>query len=310
MEKFVRQLQRDIVTQIDAMESRSGSSARTLVDPWHREEGGDGVSCVLQDGKVFEKAAVLVSCVHGPAPERLMAQMRARAHGDLVAGKEYHMFAAGCSVVMHPTNPNAPTVHFNYRYFELSEEIEGEMKPVTWWFGGGCDLTPSYLFEEDAVHFHTQIKNVCDKHDPTYYRRFKKWCDDYFTITHRQEKRGVGGIFFDDLDDRPPEEIFAFVRDCGKAFLGQYMPIVERRKDMPFTKEMREWQQIRRGRYVEFNLVHDRGTKFGLATPGVRIESVLCSLPLTARWEYMCIPSEGSEEEKLMKVLKTPKDWI
>ncbi len=176
-------------------------------------------------------------------------------------------------------------------------------------FGGGCDLTPSYLFPEDCVHFHKTIKEVCDKHDESYYPRFKKWCDQYFVNTHRGETRGIGGIFFDDLDSKPADKIYEFVKDCGDALSKQYLPIVQKRKDSIFTPQQKEWQQIRRGRYVEFNLIHDRGTKFGLNTPGVRIESVLMSLPLTARWQYN-YPTPGPQESELLKVLKNPRDWV
>jgi coproporphyrinogen III oxidase len=173
-------------------------------------------------------------------------------------------------------------------------------------------LTPSYLFEEDAVHFHSLLKGVCDKHDRGYYPKFKKWCDKYFYLSHRQEARGIGGIFFDDLESSPtdPQKVFEFVKDCGECLVEQYIPIIRKRSIMPFTPEQKQWQQIRRGRYVEFNLVLDRGTKFGLVTPGVRIESVLMSLPLTARWEYMKLPGKGSWEEKTVNVLKTPKEWV
>ncbi|KAJ3414268.1 Coproporphyrinogen-III oxidase [Chytridiales sp. JEL 0842] len=309
MENFVHELQSNIVAGMESLEAQASPEDTTtfLRDHWQRAEGGFGTSCVLQNGKVFEKAGVLVSVVHGPANPRLIAEMRARAKPGIDVEKKYNMFAAGMSLVIHPHNPNAPTSHANYRYFELTED--GQDKPAAWWFGGGSDLTPSYLFEEDAIHFHKTIKDACDAHDPAYYPKFKSWCDDYFRITHRNESRGVGGIFFDDLEDRDPEEIFAFVQSCGNAFVEQYKPIVAKRMDMPFTEEMKRWQQLRRGRYVEFNLVYDRGTKFGLATPGARIESIMCSLPLTARWEYMHTPPEGSEEAKLIEVLKNPKDW-
>ncbi|KNC96670.1 coproporphyrinogen oxidase [Spizellomyces punctatus DAOM BR117] len=305
MEQLVRHLQHKITSAVEELEGPNGG--RFFHDAWIREEGGEGVSCVLQDGKVFEKAGVNISIVASKAPEGMLQHMRARKREGIDKGP-YNMFVAGISLVMHPHNPMAPTVHANYRYFELVEENGDE--PVAWWFGGGCDLTPSYLFEEDAIHFHKIIKQACDNHDTAYYPRFKKWCDEYFDVKHRGERRGIGGIFFDDLEDRPAEEIFAFVKDCGESFVDQYVPIVQKRKDMPFTKENKLWQQLRRGRYVEFNLVHDRGTKFGLATPGVRIESVLMSLPLTARWEYGHVPTPGSPEAELLEVLRTPRDWI
>ncbi|KAJ3327435.1 Coproporphyrinogen-III oxidase [Blyttiomyces sp. JEL0837] len=329
MAKLVKSLQSEIVAALEQLEqdptaihySIETSATDAVVPPpttfrrdvWKRAEGGEGISCVLQNGKVFEKAGVLVSVVHGTAPERLIAQMKSRdLRKELEVGKKYGMFAAGISLVVHPVNPNAPTVHLNYRYFELVDEESDAKEPVAWWFGGGSDLTPSYLYEEDATHFHQVIKTACDKHDPSYYPRFKKWCDKYFDITHRNEARGIGGIFFDDLDgnERPANELIKFVEDCGRSFVGQYVPIMEKRLGMPFDEEMKRWQQLRRGRYVEFNLVHDRGTKFGLATPGARIESIMCSLPLTARWEYSHEPEAGSPEAKLMEVLKNPRDWV
>jgi len=199
----------------------------------------------------------------------------------------------------------APTAHANYRYFERGD---GSV-PGSWWFGGGADLTPSYLFEEDARHFHQTHKDACDSFDPSFYPRFKKWCDEYFFIKHRGETRGVGGIFFDDLHDRDSDTLLSFATACANAFVPSYIPLVERRKDMAFTDAQKEWQQLRRGRYVEFNLVYDRGTVFGLRTAG-RIESILMSLPLTARWEYCNEPIEGSPEEKMLGVLRTPCSWV
>jgi len=213
------------------------------------------------------------------------------------------------SLVLHPVNPMAPTVHLNYRYFETANK-DGSTN--AWWFGGGTDLTPSYLFDEDVIHFHRGIKEACDAHDKDYYSRFKKWCDEYFYVKHRQETRGVGGIFFDDLDDteKDQESLFAFVQSCLGAFLPSYLPIIQKRKEMPYTEKEKQWQQLRRGRYVEFNLVHDRGTAFGLNTPGARIESILMSLPLTARWQYQHEPEKGSREERLVNVLKKPVEWL
>lgn len=203
----------------------------------------------------------------------------------------------------------APTVHLNVRYFETANP-DGTSN--AWWFGGGTDLTPSYLFDEDAVHFHRTLKDTCDKHDKDYYPRFKKWCDQYFDNKHRNETRGVGGIFFDDLDDQEKdlENTFAFAQDSLKAFLPSYLPIINKRKDMPFTEKEKEWQQIRRGRYVEFNLVHDRGTSFGLNTPNARVEAILMSLPATASWRYMYEPEEGSREQRLVDVLRKPREWV
>ncbi|KAI8620955.1 Coproporphyrinogen III oxidase [Chytriomyces sp. MP71] len=313
MAAFVRKMQAKIVDSLDAIEVQAakelGITPKLLVrDEWIRAEGGAGLSCVLQNGNVFEKAGVLVSVVHGPASPELIKQMRARKKEGIMEEGNYRMFAAGCSMVLHPHNPNAPTAHLNYRYFELSRE--GEDKPAAAWFGGGCDLTPSYLYEEDAVQFHQVIKDVCDKHDASYYPKFKKWCDDYFYVPHRKEMRGVGGIFFDDMEHGDHNKIFKWVEECGLSFTDQYMPIIRRRWNAPFSEEMKRWQQLCRGRYVEFNLVYDRGTKFGLVTPGARIESIMCSLPLTARWEYMHEPAEGSREAELVKVLKAPREWV
>jgi coproporphyrinogen III oxidase len=246
---------------------------------------------------------------------------------DPASNESLPFFAAGLSLVIHPRNPNAPTVHANYRYFEITENATENAKLLAWWFGGGSDLTPSYLIEEDAIHFHQALKTACDAHGKTLYPAFKKWCDEYFYIPHRKECRGLGGIFIDDLSAFPharlpeangigarpksPDEIFDFVRACGNAFVPSYLPILQRRIDLPFTEEQRRWQLLRRGRYVEFNLVYDRGTKFGLQTPGARIESILMSLPETARWEYCSeMGVEGTEEAKLMQYLRTPKDWV
>jgi len=282
----------------EALSQLDGGAFRQ--DIWGRPEGGGGRSRVLQDGRVFEKAGVGVSVVMGDLSPEAAARMGGGQDID-----DLSFFATGVSLVLHPHNPMAPTVHANYRYFERGDGSE----PGSWWFGGGADLTPSYLFEEDAIHFHETLRSACDAHDPTFYPRFKRWCDEYFYIPHRQESRGLGGIFFDSLNDRSQEECFAFVSECAHAFLPAYMPIVERRYELPFEPHHKDWQQVRRGRYVEFNLVYDRGTQFGLKTNG-RIESILMSLPLTARWEYDHHPEEGSEEARLVALLKTPKDWL
>jgi coproporphyrinogen III oxidase len=332
MEALILEHQNRIVF---ALENVDGKKFRK--DVWNRPNGGGGISCVLQDGNVFEKAGVNTSIVYGTLPRPAIEKMRAD-HKSFVDSDvdTLTFFAAGISLVLHPHNPMAPTVHLNYRYFETSDPRD----PVNatgnaehnWWFGGGTDLTPSYLFEEDAMHFHKTIKAACDKHDKEYYPRFKKWCDNYFRIPHRNESRGVGGIFFDDLDastrpvaKNPQEELFQFVTSGLDSFLPSYLPILKRRKDMPYLPEHKAWQQIRRGRYVEFNLVNDRGTSFGLRTPGARVESILMSLPLTARWEYMhpwCGTgvgdsgtgldqnSAGIKEKELLEVLRTPKEWV
>uniref|UniRef100_H3DDL7 Oxygen-dependent coproporphyrinogen-III oxidase, mitochondrial n=1 Tax=Tetraodon nigroviridis TaxID=99883 RepID=H3DDL7_TETNG len=277
------------------------------VDKWQRKEaGGGGISCVMQDGKVFEKAGVNVSVVSGYLTEEAAKQMRSR--GKSLRGRDGKLpfCAMGVSSVIHPKNPHVPTVHFNYRYFEIEEE-DGSKQ---WWFGGGTDLTPVYINPEDASLFHGTLKEACDRHHPRYYPDFKKWCDRYFYIRHRGETRGIGGIFFDDLDSPSQEEVFSFVKSCARTVVPCYLPIVRKHLNDPFTQEEKDWQQVRRGRYVEFNLVYDRGVKFGLATPGSRIESILMSLPLTARWEYMHEPAEGTPEAEMLAVLRNPEEWV
>jgi coproporphyrinogen III oxidase len=297
MAAMVRAAQERIVTALGAVEPKP-----FVRDAWERAEGGGGLTCVVQDGEVFEKAGVATSVVFGTLP--LAAAQSMRGMRDLAEGASLDFYATGVSLVLHPHNPMAPTVHANYRYFERGPEGA----PEAWWFGGGADLTPSYLFEEDAAHFHRVHREVCDAHDPAFYPRFKAWCDEYFRIAHRGESRGVGGIFFDDLHDRDPERLFAFSSDCAAAFVPAYVPILERRWRLPFEPRHKTWQALRRGRYVEFNLVYDRGTVFGLRTGG-RIESILMSLPLEARWEYGHEPEVGSEEARLLEVLRTPRDW-
>ena len=310
MEQFIAQQQDEIVRSLEQVD---GSGKTFLRDTWKRPSGGYGTSCVLQDGAVFEKAGVNISIVYGSLPRPAIEKMRAD-HKALVdqSVESLEFFAAGLSMVLHPKNPMAPTVHLNYRYFETQDPTDPSGKANSWWFGGGTDLTPSYLFDEDAIHFHRTIKEACDSHDKSFYPRFKAWCDKYFYIPHRKESRGVGGIFFDDLDasEKDAENLFAFVQSCLKAFLPSYLPIIEKRKDMPFTEEEKRWQQLRRGRYVEFNLVNDRGTAFGLNTPGARVESILMSLPLTGRWEYGHGPDKGSREERILEILKNPKGWV
>ncbi|KAK9720714.1 Coproporphyrinogen-III oxidase [Basidiobolus ranarum] len=301
MDHYVKKLQYEIVSTLAAIDGKD-----FVISQYQRPGGGEGAVCVLQGGNVFEKAGVNVSVMSNKLPKAAVKQMREKPmelHGD----GPYPFFVASISLVLHPHNPMVPTVHLNYRYFEIQDE---DGKPQAWWFGGGSDLTPSYLFEEDAVHFHSTLKQACQNHDPEFYPEFKKWCDRYFYLPHRSEARGIGGIFFDDLDTHHPEQIFQFIQECGDAFLPSYVPIVLKRKDHSFTEQEKEWQQIRRGRYVEFNLVHDRGTKFGLRGPGPKIENILMSLPLTARWEYCHSPEVGSEEEKLLEVINQPRDWV
>ncbi|MEM7234471.1 MAG: oxygen-dependent coproporphyrinogen oxidase [Planctomycetota bacterium] len=258
-------------------------------DSWEREGGGGGRSRVLEDGEIFEKAGVNFSEVHGSLSEDFSGQL---------PGEGSDFFAAGISLVMHPRSPMVPTVHANFRYIEKGDKA---------WFGGGADLTPYYLVEDDAVHFHRTWKTVCDRHDPEFHPRFKAWCDEYFHLTHRQEARGVGGIFFDYLD--VDEKHSAFWADAGGAFLDAYVPIVERRKNDSYGEEERLHQLRRRGRYVEFNLIYDRGTVFGLKTGG-RTESILMSLPPLVRWDYDAAPEPGTREAELIDVLKNPRDWL
>ncbi|KAL0008695.1 hypothetical protein SO802_010197 [Lithocarpus litseifolius] len=301
-EKMIREAQDTVCKAIEGADG----GAKFKEDVWSRPGGGGGISRVLQDGAVWEKAGVNVSVVYGVMPPE--AYRAASATAELKPGP-VPFFAAGISSVLHPKNPFAPTLHFNYRYFETDAPKDAPGSPRQWWFGGGTDLTPAYIFEEDVMHFHSVQKSACDKFDPTFYPRFKKWCDDYFYIKHRGERRGLGGIFFDDLNDYDQEMLLSFATECANSVVPAYIPIIEKRKDTPFTDQHKAWQQLRRGRYVEFNLVYDRGTTFGLKTGG-RIESILVSLPLTARWEYDHKPENGTEEWKLLDACINPKEWI
>ncbi|KAF7268845.1 hypothetical protein GWI33_018189 [Rhynchophorus ferrugineus] len=297
MELMIMKVQHEVCRALE-----NEDTTKFKIDRWERKEGGGGISCVLQNGKVFEKAGVNISVVEGTLPPSAVAQMRSR--GKRLEEGTLPFFAAGISAVIHPVNPMVPTIHFNYRYFEVQSGNE-----IQWWFGGGTDLTPYYLNTADCIHFHNTLKQACDKHDLSYYPKFKKWCDDYFHVVHRGERRGIGGIFFDDLDKPDQEKCFKFVTDCANAVLPSYIPLVQRHKIANYTKVEREWQLLRRGRYVEFNLIYDRGTKFGLHTPGARYESILMSLPLYAKWEYMHEPSEESPEGTLLEVLRNPREW-
>ena len=247
MEKLCLSLQHQLCRELEKLEADRGSSPKKFkVDRWTRKEGGGGISCVLQDGKTFEKAGVNISVVHGKLPPPAVKQMRSRGR-NLPEGKELPFYAVGVSCVIHPVNPMVPTVHFNYRYFEVDVGDIGEEKKV-WWFGGGTDLTPYYLSKDDAVHFHTSLKAACDKTNPSLYPKYKKWCDDYFNVSHRGERRGIGGIFFDDFDTMPQEDCFKFVSDCADSVIPSYIPLVEKHYKEPYSKEQVEWQQLRRGR--------------------------------------------------------------
>lgn len=277
-ERMVAHIQSLQSTICNALEELEPSEAKFHSSFYQRDNNkGFGDSRVLQDGQTFEKAGCNISVINSTLSPGAVRQMRAERFTWWDGESELPYFVAGCSLVVHPKNPHAPTIHFNYRYFEIQDPLDPSGPPKAWWFGGGTDLTPSYLYPEDAKHFHGVYKTTCDNHDESYYPRFKAWCDTYFYIPHRGESRGIGGIFFDDLADKDPEALFKFVRDCGTSYLPAYYPIVEQRKDQAFTEEERRWQQLRRGRYVEFNLVHDRGTKFGLAMKEPRTESILMS---------------------------------
>jgi len=294
--QYIQQLQDTITSKLEAVDG----TAKFREDVWERAEGGGGRTRVIENGTVFEKGGVNISAVHGSLPKAMQAYFNV---GDV------DFFACGLSLVIHPKSPFVPTVHANWRYFEMYDK-QGNV--VDNWFGGGQDLTPYYLFDEDAKHFHQTCKTACDKHNPEFYTKFKKQCDEYFWNAHRDESRGVGGLFFDHCkptDDFSMDNWFNFVTEVGNSFLEAYVPIVERRKDIIYNDENRTWQEIRRGRYVEFNLVHDKGTLFGLKTNG-RMESILMSLPPHVQWVYDHHPAVGSEEERLIKILANPVDWV
>lgn len=293
---YIQNLQNTITSKIEEVDGK----ATFKEDLWKRPEGGGGRTRVLENGKVFEKGGVNISAVHGKLPESMQNYFEV---------ENVDFFACGLSLVLHPKSPMVPTVHANWRYFEMYDS-NGAI--IDQWFGGGQDLTPYYLFEDDAKHFHQVCKTSCDKHNPEFYSLYKKRCDEYFYNSHRKEARGIGGLFFDYCKASPTislEQWYAFVTDVGDNFLNAYIPIVEQRKALPYSDAERQWQEIRRGRYVEFNLVHDKGTLFGLKTNG-RIESILMSLPPHVQWAYDHHPAPNSKEEALIRVLKTPKNWV
>jgi coproporphyrinogen III oxidase len=270
-------------------------------DRWERPEGGGGRTRVISDGAVFEKGGVNTSVVYGDVSDTMRSQLK-------IEGDKW--FACGLSLVIHPRNPFVPTTHANWRYFEVYGK-EGDL--LDCWFGGGADLTPYYLFEEDARHFHSTLKQGMDPFGTELYPKYKNWCDTYFTNTHRNnEMRGIGGVFYDHLKPSETfnqERLFAFQQANGNGFLNTYLPIVGKRKNMPFTGKHKYWQEIRRGRYVEFNLIHDRGTIFGLKTNG-RTESILMSLPPTVRFDYYDQPEAGSAEAQLLDACLHPREWV
>ena len=291
--EFLLGLQADIVAGLEAEDGRAFRR-----DDWVRPEGGGGKSCLIEEGNVFERAGVLFSHVRGPS-----LPPSASAGRPELSGRGFE--AMGVSLVLHPRNPYIPTVHLNVRLFAALKDGE----PAVWWFGGGMDLTPYYGFEEDACHFHQTCKDALSPFGATLYPDFKRWCDRYFFLKHRNEPRGIGGIFYDDLSKPDFAQCFALTRSVGGHFLDAYLPIVRRRREQPYGERERDFQAYRRGRYVEFNLVFDRGTLFGLQSGG-RTESILLSLPPVVRWRYDWHPEPGSPEEVLTRDFLTGKDWI
>ncbi len=298
VQSFFKSLQDDICLAIESTDGK----AEFLEDAWNRDGGGGGRTRVLQDGAIIDKGGVNWSGVHGELPPTIQKALQLESK---------FFFATGVSIVMHPVNPNVPIIHMNVRYFETrksksSAEIEDA------WFGGGIDLTPHYIVDKDAKWFHNQLKMACDQHDSSYYSAHKKWADDYFYIKHRKETRGVGGIFFDRLKANSTtslNDLFEYVKSVGKAFAPTYTQLMTKNNSLPFGEKELEWQKIRRGRYVEFNLVYDKGTKFGLDTDG-RIESILMSLPRMAGWPYDYQPEKGSPEAYTTSKLVKGIDWV
>jgi len=286
--EFFIKLQTDIIQALQTIDGK-----QFITDTWHRPEGGGGTSRLVEDGNIFERGGCNYSHVFG---RRLPPS--ASEHRPELAGQSWE--AAGVSLVMHPKNPYVPTVHLNVRMF-ITESGQG-------WFGGGMDLTPYYYFEQDAVHWHKTCKDALDPINTDLYPKYKQWCDNYFNLKHRNESRGIGGIFFDDLSQPSMDTAFDIVKATGQAFLKGYVPLVILRRDMPYTEHERDWQLYRRGRYVEFNLVYDRGTLFGLQSMG-RTESILMSMPPMVTWKYDYHPPHGSREDDLLKNL-IPKTYV
>lgn len=288
---WFKKLQDSICIELESLDGKSLFKE----DLWTREEGGGGRTRIMQDGKLIEKGGVNFSAVHGPMPDKI---------SEAIGIPSADFYASGVSIVLHPNSPMVPIIHMNVRYFEMSNG--------TYWFGGGIDLTPHYVDRSLAAAFHRHLKESCDKHSSGYYPEFKKWADDYFFIKHRDETRGIGGIFFDRLkedDAFSKEDRWEFVKSIGSTFIPAYTEQAEKTRDLPFSDENKQWQKLRRGRYVEFNLVWDKGTKFGLDTGG-RTESILMSLPAEANWSYAYTPIAGSKEEETMTLLKKGIDWL
>ncbi|WXT99838.1 MAG: Oxygen-dependent coproporphyrinogen-III oxidase [Catillopecten margaritatus gill symbiont] len=295
VKRYLLSLQADICTQLEAVDG----SALFIKDKWEKPNGkGDGLTRVLTNGTVFEQAGVNYSIVYGDNMPASATALRPE-----LAGRRFT--ALGVSLVIHPLNPFAPTSHANVRFFIAEKDGED---PI-WWFGGGFDLTPYYGFDEDCIAWHQSAKDACDPFGKDTFAKYKKWCDDYFYMKHRDEQRGIGGLFFDDLNEGSFEDCFAFMQSVGNSYITAYRPIVEKRKDTPYTDHQRQFQLYRRGRYVEFNLVYDRGTLFGLQTGG-RTESILMSLPPLVRWEYQYEPEADSPEQKLYDYYLKPKEWV
>jgi coproporphyrinogen III oxidase len=332
--EWFKSLQDNICNALETEDAKG----KFIEENWTREEGGGGRTRIIQHGNVIEKGGVNFSAVHGALPEQILAgTLRTENnHSELKTNNSQqptpnselktnnselntknsalktnnssNFYATGVSIVIHPSNPMVPIIHMNVRYFEMDNG--------TWWFGGGIDLTPHYINEQDAVFFHTKLKNACLKHSPDYYTKFKKWADDYFFIPHRKETRGIGGIFFDKLNEQKnnpnsptKEQLFEFVKEIGNSFAPIYTSLMNKNKNLPFTEQNKQWQLIRRGRYVEFNLVYDKGTKFGLETNG-RIESILMSLPEIASWQYNHTPQPNGLEAKTLALLKKDTNWV
>jgi len=291
--EFLKSLQDNICAALE----RADGSGKFVEDNWKRAEGGGGRTRVLTNGDVIEQGGVNFSLVSG---DKLPPS--ATAHRPELAGRTWR--ACGVSLVIHPKNPFIPTSHANVRFFVAEKEGEA---PV-WWFGGGFDLTPFYPFKEDVIHWHQTAKEICQPFGEGVYQEHKKWCDEYFYLKHRNETRGVGGLFFDDLNQWDFETCFKYIQAVGEGYIDAYVPIINKRKDISYTEQQRQFQLYRRGRYVEFNLVFDRGTLFGLQSGG-RTESILMSMPPLARWEYNFHPEEGSLESQLEEYLK-PQDWL
>ncbi len=291
--EYFNNLQLNIVETLQIVDGKN-----FINDSWQRKEGGGGTSCLLENGRVFERAGVGFSHVIGDKLPRSASV----AHPE-AADRKWE--AMGLSLVLHPKNPFAPTAHMNVRFFIAKKDGLEDI----WWFGGGMDLTPYYGFDEDAIHFHQTLKTMLNQYDARLYSEFKKNCDEYFYLKHRNEPRGIGGIFYDDFNHLGFENSFNLNKSVGDVFLNAYLPILQRRKDISYTEKEREFQLYRRGRYVEFNLIFDRGTLFGLQSNG-RTESILMSMPPMAQWKYDWKPESGSKEEKLYTHFLTNKDWL